>query len=88
MPYIEKAGIKKYRLTSVYVFATAKKTVLCQTDDLLPIIKEIRNRIKKIKNKTFAIEAAPAAMPPNPNTAAMIATIRNITVQRSIIKNF
>jgi hypothetical protein len=34
---------------------------------------------------TFAIDAAPAATPPNPNMAATIAMIRNITVQRSII---
>lgn len=32
----------------------------------------------------FAIVAAPAAMPVNPNTAAIIAMIRNVTVQRNI----
>ena len=41
----------------------------------------------KIKNKIFAIEAAPAAIPPNPNTAAMIATTRKVTVQRNITFN-
>jgi hypothetical protein len=39
----------------------------------------------KIKKMIFAIVAAPAAMPVNPNTAAMIAMIRNVTVQRNII---
>ena len=34
------------------------------------------------------MEAAPAAIPPNPNTAAIIATIRNVTVQRNIIIDF
>ena len=43
------------------------------------------NRIIKIKNNTFAIDAAPAAIPPNPNTAATIAIIKNITVHLSII---
>ena len=42
----------------------------------------------KMKNKTFAIDAAPAAIPPNPNNAAIIATIKKITVQRNIIINF
>jgi len=41
-----------------------------------------------MKNKTFAIEAAPAAIPPKPNTAAIIATIKKITVQRNIVINF
>ena len=38
-------------------------------------------------NNILAIEAAPAAIPPNPNTAAMIATIRKITVHRNIVRN-
>ena len=42
----------------------------------------------KMKNKIFAIEAAPEAIPPKPNTAAMIATIKKMTVQRSIIVGF
>jgi hypothetical protein len=37
-----------------------------------------------MKNRIFAIEAAPEAMPPNPKTAAMMATIKNMTVQRNI----
>ena len=41
-----------------------------------------------MKNKTLAMEAAPAATPPNPKTAAIIATIKNITDQRSIKNNF
>lgn len=41
-----------------------------------------------MKNKIFAIEAAPDAMPPKPNTAAIMATTKNITVQRNISLNF
>lgn len=41
-----------------------------------------------MKNRIFAIEAAPAAIPPNPKTAAMMATIRNVTVQRNIMVEF
>ncbi len=37
-----------------------------------------------MKKIIFAIVAAPAAMPENPNIAAMIAMIRNVTVQRNI----
>ena len=42
----------------------------------------------KIKNRIFAIEAAPAAMPKKPNAAAMMAIIKKVTVQRNIIFNF
>jgi hypothetical protein len=46
------------------------------------------NKTRNIKNKILAIEAAPAATPPNPNIAATIATIKNITVQRNIAFGF
>jgi len=52
------------------------------------MINETINKTRKIKNKILAIDAAPAAIPPNPNTAATIATIRKITVQRNIALNF
>ncbi len=35
---------------------------------------------KNTKNKIFAMPAAPAARPPKPNTAAMIAITKNTTV--------
>lgn len=41
-----------------------------------------------MKNKILAIEAAPAAIPPNPKTAAIMAIIKNVTVQRNIIVDF
>ena len=41
-----------------------------------------------MKNKTFAMEAAPSAIPPKPNMAAIIAMIKKITDQRSIIQVF
>jgi hypothetical protein len=47
-------------------------------------MSDIRNNTIKIKNNTFAIPAAPAAMPPKPKTPAMIAMIKNIIVHRSI----
>jgi hypothetical protein len=40
-----------------------------------------------MKNRILAMEAAPAAIPVKPKTAAIIATTRNMTVQRSIEKN-
>jgi len=52
--------------------------------DLLPLTNEMINKIRKMKNNTFAIPAAPAAIPPNPKIAAMIATTKKITVQRNI----
>lgn len=36
----------------------------------------------------LAIDAAPAAMPPNPKTAAIRAITRNIKVQRNMILYF
>jgi hypothetical protein len=53
-----------------------------------PMINEIINNTRKIKNRILAIDAAPAAIPPNPNTAAIIATIKNMTVQRNITLSF
>ena len=53
-----------------------------------PKISERINNTMKMKNKILAMEAAPAATPPNPKIAAIMATIRNITVQRSIKNNF
>ena len=41
-----------------------------------------------MKNNILAIEAAPAAIPPKPNTAAIIATIKKMTVQRNIVVDF
>ncbi len=46
------------------------------------------NSTKKIKNNTLAIPAAPAAIPPKPNIAAIIATTKKITVQRNIVLIF
>ncbi len=56
--------------------------------DLLPAIRDIINNTIKIKNSTLAIPAAPAAIPPNPKIAAIIATTKNITVQRNITIDF
>ena len=53
-----------------------------------PAIREIRNSTIKMKKRIFAIETAPAAMPPKPNTAATMAIMRKITAQRNIINGF
>ena len=45
----------------------------------IPAITEIINRTTKMKNRTLAIDAAPAAIPVKPNTAATIAIIKKIT---------
>jgi hypothetical protein len=44
----------------------------------------ITNRTIKMKKKTFAIEAAPAASPKNPNAPAINAMTRKIIAQRNI----
>ena len=53
-----------------------------------PNIKVRINKIKKIKNNTLAIEAAPAAIPVKPKIAAMIAITMKITAHLNIIINF
>jgi hypothetical protein len=47
-------------------------------------MREITNATRKIKNRILAILAAPAAIPPNPKIAAIIATTRKMIVHRSI----
>jgi len=42
------------------------------------------NNIIKIKKRTFAMEANPAAIPPNPKIAAITAMIKNPIAQRNI----
>lgn len=51
-------------------------------------MSDSRKRTIKIKNKIFAIEAAPAAIPPKPNTAATSAIIRKAIDHRNIINSF
>lgn len=50
----------------------------------LPKINDKRKSTIKMKNKTFAIDAAPAATPPNPNIAAIMAMTKKMIVQRNI----
>ena len=49
------------------------------------VTRETKSRIRKTKNKIFAIPAEAAAIPPNPNTAAIRAIIRNVTAQPNIV---
>jgi len=44
----------------------------------------IRNNTRNIKNSTLAILAAPAAIPVNPNRAAMMAIIKKVIDHLSI----
>jgi hypothetical protein len=48
---------------------------------LQPKIKKSTHITRNMKNKTFAIPADAAAIPPNPNTAATSAIIRKVTAQ-------
>jgi len=67
--------------------ATVRKELFSKK--LPPNIIVNRNNNRKIKNNTFAIEAAPAAIPVKPNMAAMIAMTKKIVDHLSIIiKNF
>jgi hypothetical protein len=52
---------------------------------LHPKRKKIMQITRKRKNKTFAIPADAAAMPPNPNTAAITAMIRKVIAQPNIM---
>ena len=47
-----------------------------------------KKRTMNMKNNTFAIDAAPAAIPPKPNSAAIRAITKNVTVQRNIALDF
>jgi len=44
-------------------------------------MKKITHITRNMKNKTFAIPADAAAIPPNPNTAATSAIIRKVIAQ-------
>ena len=55
--------------------------------DAPPIIASKNNTIKT-KNIILAIAAAPTAIPVKPNTAATIATIKNISAQRNMCLRF
>jgi hypothetical protein len=48
-------------------------------------MKKITHITRNRKNKTFAIPADAAAMPPNPNTAATRAIIKKVTAQPNIV---
>lgn len=53
-----------------------------------PLISDTTKRIKKTKKRIFAMPDAAPAIPPNPNTPAIIAIIIKIIVQRNIISGF
>tara|TARA_R110002049_G_scaffold242357_1_gene416161 strand:+ start:5824 stop:6012 length:189 start_codon:yes stop_codon:yes gene_type:complete len=53
-----------------------------------PFNKDATNNTRKTKNNILAIEAAPPAIPPNPNIPAIIAITINVIVQRNIILCF
>lgn len=55
---------------------------------MTPLNSDSTKSTINIKNIILAIPAAAPAMPPNPRTAAMIAIITNVIVQRNIIFSF
>jgi hypothetical protein len=52
---------------------------------LLPKIKEAIAKTKNTRNNILAIPTAEPAIPPNPSTAAIIATTKNVIAQFSIM---
>jgi hypothetical protein len=50
-----------------------------------PVNSEMINKIKNMKNRIFAMPAAALTSPPNPKTAATIATTRKIRAQCNIV---
>lgn len=60
----------------------------CAYNLFLPVINEMMNSTMNMKNKILAILAAPAAIPPKPNTPAIMAKMINMIVQRNIIVVF
>ena len=52
----------------------------------MPKIKLTTTSTRKIKKIVLAIETAPAAIPPKPNIAAIIAITRKVTVHFNIKK--
>jgi len=72
---LHRAGV-----VSLANFVTAQGTRLPRH----PKIKEITNSTRNTKNRSFAIPADAAAIPPNPKTAATSAIIRNNTAQPNI----
>ena len=52
---------------------------------LQPKIKNSTHITRNMKNNSFAIPADAAAIPPNPNTAAMSAIIKNVTAQPNMV---
>jgi hypothetical protein len=55
------------------------------TDRVLPKIKMITAKTKKIKNKILAISIAEPAIRVNPNSAATIAITKNVAAHRNIV---
>lgn len=48
----------------------------------------MRNNTTNIQNRITAIWDAPAAIPPKPKTAAIIAMMKKTMAKRNIIRNF
>ena len=53
-----------------------------------PITSETRNSTTNRKNRIIAMSVSPSAMPPNPKTAAMIATIKKTIAHLSMTRSF
>ena len=53
-----------------------------------PITSETRNSTTNRKNRIIAISVSPSAIPPNPKTAAMIATMKKTIAHLSMARSF
>ena len=87
-PAIKSAGLLTRRQQIVRNGSLKSRREACQTPTQItlrrPAIRLITNTTKKMKNRIFAILAAPAAIPPKPNIAAMIAITRNTHAYQSM----
>ena len=61
---------------------------LCQTGGRRPVMKKIRATINPITKRIQAMLVAAPATPDKPSAPAMIATIKNINAQESMVFSF
>ena len=78
--------MKRRDLTNTLTIASAQFNYF--PNIFAPNNKVITNKTRKIKKSTLAMEAAPAAIPPKPKIAAIIAITKKITAHFSMMIKF